>query len=383
MEMGHLVRSLALADRLAERFRVMLLNGGRLPKGIAVPSRVQLVNLPPVGIGESEQLVSHDKRISLAGAMDRRQKMIRVCFDNLRPAVVLVELFPFGRQQFAGELTPLLQAACSHQTRSLVVCSLRDILVSKRQDQQRHDERAAALANEFFDLILVHSDPSFARFEESFRPRTRLAVPVEYTGFVVPTAACPARVESERKKVVVSTGSGLNGESLLRTAIEAQSHLAADPPVEMKLIAGPFLPDDTWLQLLKLARGKKRVRLMRHVSDLCGELSSAAASVSHAGYNTCLDVLRAGAPALLVPFAKNGEDEQRRRALRLQDLGVVKVAEQKELTPEQLALKIRELIGSKTARPALDLSGAQKSAALIESIVFGERHELRMSMASD
>ena len=70
--MGHLVRSFALAERLAERFRVMLLNGGRLPRGITVPQNIQLVNLPPLGIDEDGQLVSHDKRISVEGALDRR-----------------------------------------------------------------------------------------------------------------------------------------------------------------------------------------------------------------------------------------------------------------------------------------------------------------------
>src|ERR1044071_6276746 len=138
--MGHLVRSLALADRLGRRFRVMLLNGGRLPAGINVPSNIQLVNLPPLGIDEANQLVSHDKRIPVERALDRRQKMIRVTFDNLRPAVVLIELFPFGRKKFAKEILPLLEAARSKETRALVVCSLRDILVSQRPKQAEYDD---------------------------------------------------------------------------------------------------------------------------------------------------------------------------------------------------------------------------------------------------
>ena len=150
--MGHLVRSLALAERLGRRFRVMLLNGGRLPAGIVVPSNIQFVNLPPLGMDEANQLVSHDKRISVARALDRRKKMIRVTFDNLRPVVVLVELFPFGRKKFANEILPLLQAAREKETRSLVVCSLRDILVS-RESNQEYNDRAAAWANEFFDVV--------------------------------------------------------------------------------------------------------------------------------------------------------------------------------------------------------------------------------------
>ncbi|HEU4834284.1 MAG TPA: glycosyltransferase [Pyrinomonadaceae bacterium] len=366
--MGHLMRSLALAERLGRRFRVMLLNGGRLPAGIVVPSNIQVINLPPLGIDDANQLVSHDKRIPVERALDRRQKMIRVTFDNIRPVVVLIELFPFGRKKFAKEILPLLQTARSKETRALVVCSLRDILVNQRPEQAEYDDRAAAWANEFFDVVLVHSDPSFARFEESFHSNVPLQVPIKYTGFVVPSSAPATPKDIKRKRIVVSAGGGIVGEPLLRTAIEANNYFQDDPEVEMKLIAGPFLSEEAWRELRALAHGKNKLRLVRHVSDLCGELCGAAVSISQAGYNTCLDVLRARVPALLVPFVREGEDEQRRRALRLQELGAVKVLEQTELTPARLAAEIRQSMNSKVATPALDLNGAENAATLIESM---------------
>lgn len=363
--MGHLVRSLALAERLGRHFRVMLLNGGRLPAGIVIPSNIQFVNLPPLGVDEANQLVSHDKRISVARALDRRKKMIRVTFENIRPVVVVVELFPFGRKKFANEILPLLHAA--RETRALVVCSLRDILVSRESDPEFND-RAATWANEFFDVVLIHCDPSFARFEESFHSNVPLQVPIKYTGFVVPASGPTAPHESKRKRIVVSAGGGIAGEPLLRTAIEALDYLQDDIEVEMKVIAGPFLRDESWRALRSLAQGRNKLRLVRQVSDLCGELCGAAVSISQAGYNTCLDVLRAKVPAILVPFAKENEDEQRKRALRLQDLGAVKVIEQHDLTPARLAQEIRESMQSKFTTPALDLNGAENAAALIESM---------------
>ena len=363
------MRSFALADRLADRFRVVLLNGGRLPKGVTTPANVEIVNLPPLGIDDANQLVSHDKRIPVARALDRRQKILGLTFDELRPAVVLIELFPFGRKKFASELLPLLQAAHAPETRALVVCSLRDILVSQRKNQQQYDDRAAALANEFVDAVLVHSDPSFARFEESFRPNLPFQVRVKHTGFVVPRSRNALVTTNKRKRIVVSAGGGIAGEPLLRACIEAHDQFAADREVEMKMIAGPFLTDESWRALRALARGKKRLRLVRQVGDLCSELRGAALSISQAGYNTCLDVLRAGVPALLVPFAKDSEDEQRRRALRLQQLGAVNVLDQKDLTPERLATEIRRLLNFNCAAPQLDLNGAETSAMLIASML--------------
>src|SRR5205085_12450591 len=97
------------------------------------------------------------------------------------------ELFPFGRRKFADELLPLLEEARADRARQpLVVCSLRDILVRARVEQRKHDARAVETANRYFDAVLVHSDPAFARLEESLGSHERLAVPVHYTGFVLP-----------------------------------------------------------------------------------------------------------------------------------------------------------------------------------------------------
>jgi predicted glycosyltransferase len=366
---GHLVRSLALADSLADHFRVMLLNGGRMPRGLLVPAGVQVINLPPLGIDEANQLVSHDKRISVERALDRRKKMMRTCFDNLRPAVVVLELFPFARKKFAGELRPLLEAARADDTRAFIVCSLRDIFGSQSVNQQKHDDRAAMLANQFLDLILVHSDPSFAHFDESFHPTVPLKVPVIHTGFVVPRPSAASGVESTRKRIVVSAGGGIAGGPLLRMAIDALHCFADDAQIEMKVIAGPFLPDDAWSSLRTLARGKPQLNVVRSVSNLGDELRGAAVSISQAGYNTCLDILRAGVPALLAPFTKGNDNEQQKRASRLQRLGAAQVLDQQNLNPARLAAAIRDLMNRKMAKPQLDLDGTKRSTQIIATMV--------------
>ena len=367
--MGHLVRSLALADSLADHFRVMFLNGGRMPKGLIIPAGVQVINLPPLGIDETNQLVSHDKRISVERALDRRKKMIRTCFDNLRPAVIVLELFPFGRKKFAIELRPLLEAARADDRRPFVVCSLPDIFGSRSMNQQKYDDRAAGLANQFLDLVLVHSDPTFAHFDESFHPRVSLKVPVIHTGFVVPRLAPVVGIENTRKRILVSVGGGIAGEPLLRMAAEALSYLEDDPEIEMKLIAGPFLPDDAWNALRTLARGMPQLSVVRSVNNLCDELRGAAVSISQAGYNTCLDIVRAGVPALLVPSSKVNCNEQQTRALRLQKLGVVQVLDHENLNPARLAAAIRETMNCRITRPRLDLDGAKRSTQIIMQMV--------------
>jgi predicted glycosyltransferase len=369
--MGHLVRSLALAASLAERFRVVLLNGGKLPAGLAVPRGVEVVNLPPLGLDPEGRLVSRDGRRTAERAKELRRSLVVETYRALRPRVVLVELFPFGRKKFAGELLPLLEEARAEVIRRpLVVCSLRDILVGRRAEQQKHDARAVEIANRYFDAVLVHSDPAFARLEESLGSRHALAAPVHYTGFVLPAHESAKRDATKvERQILVSAGGGIVGEPLFSAAVAAYALLRRTEDVTMKIVAGPFLPEGAWLSLRESARSLRGLSVRRFVHDLCAEMRGSAASVSQCGYNTALDVLRADVPALVVPFADGGEDEQLKRARRLESLGALRVVEQSELDAARFARELSELLTFRPRRTALDMSGGLNSARLIESLL--------------
>jgi predicted glycosyltransferase len=366
--LGHLVRSFALGEGLAQHMRVVLLNGGRLPRGVRTPAGVEIVSLPPLGMDTDGVLVSRDGRRSAARALELRRALILAAHAELRPDVVLIELFPFGRKKFAAELLPLLDAA--RASGALTVCSVRDILVRSKRDQAAHDERAVRLANQLFDAVLVHSDPRFARLEESFRPRTPLRVPVHHTGFVVPggergRASTATPVRSPRPRVVVSAGGGLYGGELLHSAVEAHRLELAEAGIDLRLIVGPFLPEAEWRALRIAARGRRGLELRRSTPDLHAELRTAAGSVSQCGYNTVLDVLRARVPALVVPFAAGREDEQTRRAVRLARLDAVRVLEAARADGATLAAEIRALVGYRPAPLHLDMDGARVSARIV------------------
>jgi hypothetical protein len=167
--------------------------------------------------------------------------------------------------------------------------------------------------------------------------------------------------------VVVSAGGGAYGTALLDTAVRTRPLLGED--VELRVIAGPFFPNDGWERLRAAARRVEGVEVVRQVPDLERELAQASASLSQCGYNTALALLRARVPALVVPFSAGEENEQSRRAQRLAELGLLRVLEPEQLEPARLA---RELDALRTFRPepvTLRLDGARESARVIADLV--------------
>lgn len=357
---GHLTRSFAIASALTARFKVTFLNGGPVPDGIPVPAGVEVVDLPPLGMStDGHALIGRDGIDDVASAQGRRRDAILRTFERVQPAVLLVELFPFGRKKFAFELLPLLKAARARGPATVVVSSLRDILVSVRKDQQHHDDRAAWLCRRYFDAVLVHADPRLARLEDTFRPRRALTTPVHYTGLVVPALRPTPVPRWSERPILVSAGGGIVGLPLFRCAIFAHSMLDARTAPPLRIIAGPFLPEDDWHELQELTATNPRITLERAVPDLIAEMRGAAVSLSQCGYNTALDIVRAGVPALVVPYGAEREDEQRNRAQRLQQLGVMRCLPAAEMTPTTLAAQLLQTLSFQPRPNVLQLDGAR------------------------
>lgn len=369
--LGHLVRSRAVANGLAERFRVVFLNGGAMPGGFGWPRAVERIDLPPLGMDAGAKLVSLDGRHTVEEALRIRQEIMTRTLRTIRPSALLIEMFPFGRKKFAPELLPLLEAAHElSEDRPVVLCSLRDILIGNRRDQRRHDERASTLANRYFDGVLVHADPRFARLDESFQPETPLRIPVHYTGFVrTESTPTPVDIRSRNHETIVSAGGGAVGEPLFRAALEAHRLVWPRRRVPMKIVAGPFLPAQAWQSLLDLADGIDGVSLIRSVPDLGREIGAAAASVSQCGYNTALDLLRAGTPSLVVPFSDGQETEQMDRARRLERLGAVRVIDAESLDGPTLARELEGLLEFTPVPVALADEGQRETARLVARLV--------------
>lgn len=355
---GHLRRAARIARALVDaRFDVVFVTGGAAIAGFDVPG-ARVVQLPPLTAadGTFRRLLDDAGDTADDAYKARRRALLLATFDASRPNIVMTEMFPFGRRQMRFELEPLLDRALAATPRPTIVASVRDILVPRRPERVAE---MVARVQRYYDLVLVHGDPRLIPFADTFPRCAEIADRVRYTGYVVdPAIAVPDAAPRETGEVLVSAGGGAVGARLLTAALAARprSPLAAAP---WRLLTGENLPADQFRALQ--ARAGDGIVVERSRPDFQQLLACCRISLSQGGYNTVLEVLNAGAPAVVVPY----ESEQAVRCRLLAARGLVHPVDEADLTPATLAEAMGRALRTPLPPMDIEVDGAVRTATLL------------------
>jgi predicted glycosyltransferase len=345
---------------------VSVVLGGREVPGVDFEgcARILLPSVHAADASFKNLLDENDQPIDDAWR-DRRVARLMMEYDALRPDVLIIELFPFGRRMFAFELLPLLSAARVDRRSPHILCSIRDILVGKPDPEG--NRKSVACARRFFDRVLVHGDPRLVPIEASFPPMAEVSDLLSYTGYVVDRSDRAARSSNTlgSGEVIVSVGGGAVGLPLLHAALAAKP-LSSFADRTWRLIAGPNLPEEAFAALAWTK--PPGVIVERWRDDLPALFENCLLSISQAGYNTVMDLLLAGTRAVLVPFADAGESEQTLRASVLEQRGRVATVPAAGLSPEIFAAAIERALTLPPASVDIDCSGVEKTTKIVETL---------------
>ncbi len=363
---GHVMRAAAIVREITRRgVPVTLVSGGE-PVPVMDLGDAGFVQLPPAKAMDKtfKPLYDEDARPIDDVWRERRKGRLLKVFHELRPRVLVIELFPFGRRQFRFELVPLLEAAKAARPRPHIVSSVRDILVEK--DKPERNLEMVELAEAHFDTILVHGDPDFISFDATIPLAGRLKGKLRYTGYVVDRGRFVAGTPGAGE-VIVSTGGGGVGEELLNAALEARP-LCSLKDSPWRLLVGHNLSEDRFQALVAEAPGGFIVERAR--ADFTSLLANCRLSISQGGYNTVMEILAAGARSVIVPYAGGEESEQTLRARLLEERGLVRVLDEAALNPRNLASAIESALELTPPEGALsiDTGGVGISAEIIAAL---------------
>lgn len=356
---GHLARALTLA-RAYEAVGDMtcVVSGGMHAPLLTRPSD-SIVQLPSVrsnGVDFSRLLMPDGAEATVA-YMETRQAALLQTLSNFSPDILITELFPFGRRILRGEFRALLNAAQQMPQPPLIYASIRDILAPPSKPKKA--TFADDMVTEFYDAVLVHSDPTLTPLETSWPVTDTLRRILRYTGYVAPAAVGAHPDAAGHAEIIVSAGGGDVGAPVYAAAVAAASQIDRT----FRILVGGTAPQQRIDDLRKVAPQNVIVEPAR--PDFRQMLHHAAASISLCGYNTALDILQAGTPAVFVPFDEGGEVEQGLRADALAVEDGISVVTRADLTAQTLCTALEHVITAPRRKAGLgQFDGAARTVEI-------------------
>ncbi len=365
---GHLSRALTLGRAfVAAGHQTQVVSGGMAAPQLRTQP-VEFLQLPPIrsdGVDFS-RLLTHQGQIADATFHADRQRALLQAFDAFAPDVLITELFPFGRRSLRHEFRALLARAKAARQSPVILASIRDILAPPSKPEKA--TQAAALIQEYYDAVLVHSDPDTTRLDISWPVDDALSARLRYTGYVAPPPPASHPTGAGADEVLVSAGGGSVGDTVYHCALEAAR----------------LRPDQTWRVLVGGTDSAARItRFQTRGSPAIVEparpdfrqmLQGARASISLCGYNTALDVLQTGVPAVFVPFDAGREVEQTLRAQALSQLNGIEILRNAALTPNALLAAVDRICAApKRPLGTAGFNGAAKAVTIAAQLAAAKK----------
>ncbi len=358
---GHRVRMQLLASALHQAgHRVSLISGGPFP--YEVPYEVVRLPVLQADPGDFRTLRDETGRpVDQAWKTIRTQTLLEH-IDRLRPDMLILETWPFGRRSLEFEILPLLDRVMSWADPPIVISSIRDVLQLRRPNRR---QETLHRIRQYLSLILVHGDPTLIDLSASFPECAEISCPVWYTGYFRSGHEFH-HVSAEQGEVVVSAGGGAVGVYLLSVAMEAA---LSQSERRWRILVGPRAAK-TWLQ-----NGSSypcdRLVVEPNRPDFPALLSGCHASVSQFGYNTAVDLIQANCPAVVVPYESDGETEQWTRARVFADKGWVRVLREARLSADTLTASVHQAVldtGRERGDRRAHLDGVKTAVSMLQQL---------------
>ncbi|NOE18624.1 glycosyltransferase [Ruegeria atlantica] len=337
---GHLSRALTLGRAFRDDGHDVMVVTGGMPAPQLDSTGMTLFGLPPLrsdGTNFTRLLTESGDEADATYHATREAALVQAV-KSFQPQILITELYPFGRRSLSAEFDAALNAASALPERPVILGSVRDILAPPSKPAKA--ERADEIVSRYYDGILVHSTESVTPLSVSWPVSDRLAKRLHYTGFVAPALPQPHPDAAGQDEILVSAGGGSVGQPIFRAAIEAARKM---PNRRWRLLIGGTDAKALIAELSRMAEGASVV-LEPVRPDFRQMLPLAAASVSMCGYNTAMDILQSGTPAVFVPFDDGKEVEQGLRGQSLSDLPAIEVLESRALSWATLARAVERVV---------------------------------------
>lgn len=383
--LGHLRRSLLIAESLGHNMSpapvVLIATGSPRTHSFECPPGTDTIKLPSVVKTADGRYRPRTLDVSLAEIVRLRSNLLIESARSFAPDVVIVDHSPAGME---GELRPMFRALATLRRPPRIVLGLRDIIDDAARVRAEWDrEDIWSLIDRVYDRVLVYGDPKIKSTASELDLETRYPGKIVHTGYLGRQISneLKALAKAEPPRVLVSTGGGGDGQNVLRAYASFLESLPGKAPFHSTIVTGPFLSRRRQVELTQRFHASGQPVEVLEFTNRMEELhATSSATISMAGYNTAVEVLANGVPALFVPRSAP-RLEQTIRAERLAACSPVTWCSDAACTPERIASFLESALSPESRAAAersdLDLTGLKRLALEITKLAATANDDVR------
>ncbi len=348
--LGHIRRTMAIATHLlAPRINILILTGSPIAGRFSFPEQIDFVRIPGMIKKTNEEYLPLSIKINARHALDIRKSIITATAKTFQPQLFIVDKEPLGLRK---EVLPTLKwlQRCRPDTRAIL--GLRDIMDDAETVKKNWNEKGVyPVLESLYDEIWVYGNQEFYNPIVEYDIAESISRKIHFTGYIprkipgkeaVRNMRKELGVRQDEKLVVVTTGGGGDGYTIMQNYVAMLESVPEGLPFKSVLITGPFMPKNKRRKIFKRAR-KLGVRTYHFYRQMEKIFAAADLVVSMGGYNTLCEILSQGTPGLVIPReAPRKEQKIRAQAFKRQNL--VDYIPWGEFTPQILQKKILSLL---------------------------------------
>lgn len=375
--LGHLQRCLKISRALTSRFpqlSVLQVTGSPVAHMYEFPPRVDYVKLPAVKKIGPEKYEPRTLIAPFESVLELRSELVLKSVQKFEPHALLVDHSPVGMK---GELRPTLKWLTEERKDTVKILGLRDIIDSPEAVTKLWYEKGIyEVLESSYDHIAIYGmqsmyDPiSKYEFGEKLRRKTF------FCNYISDTRADSEQppVSKTRPMVVVTIGGGDGaGETVIGNFIKSVQTHQSELKFDSVIVTGPFMPKEQFSDYQRAVENLP-VDIKGFTPTTAALLKQSDLVIATGGYNTITDILAFAKKALVIPRVMHRQ-EQRLRAKRLAEMGVLEFLAPEDVTPDVLYSRIDLLLKNKSepvsqarSKRVIVLDGADRLADYFDRI---------------
>lgn len=379
---GHIRRTMAIAERVTQAIpscRVLVVSGEAHTPYFSLPERVDYVKVPSICKGPDYRYTAKSLGGSFQEALTIRAAILTATTASFRPDVFLIDKSPLGVQ---GEAESALRLVRDRSPHSRVIFGMRDIEDAPERTitEWRKGRHLDALTH-LVDEIWVYGSRDVFDVVDAYQLPNAIAEKIRYMGYIARKSCahpspCPD-LTSDQKRLLVTVGGGTDGYRLINQYLACPVVSADGKPVHTTIVGGPDLPRPQAEQLRARAAQFPTIRFEDFLGCMGCAYKSADAVLCMGGYNTMVEVVKAGKPMLVYPRVEP-RLEQYIRARRFSKLHYCQLLDPNCMTPESIQTAVEKILteGNGTPETNINLDGLPTVAQRLSELEASLRDEM-------